>query len=111
MTRRGAIIGAMLLAGGKLAADQNSLLTAKFPERVASKLTFEFGSGNGFSALEVRFGDGSVVTLTEADLKRELTHQHTPQRWGENSLFLVAGRRMNICAECGQTYWGTEARA
>ena len=106
MTRRGAIIGAMLLAGGKLAADQQTLTTTNvFKLPPPGLLTFVFG-GDSFTSLKVQFGDGSVVTLTEADIKRELTHQHTPRRWGADSMFMVDGRRLEVCEDCGQTYWG-----
>jgi hypothetical protein len=74
MTRRGAIIGAMLMAGGNLTAQRNSTFVsqAKWPDWTPDRLIFAFGTPHGFSSLEVRFGDGSSVVLTEADLKREL---------------------------------------
>jgi hypothetical protein len=75
MTRRGAILAVMLLAGGKLMAQDRQFTASGVLARLPtlSNLRFAFGEPWGFTSLEVQFSDGSVVTLSEADIKRELT--------------------------------------
>jgi hypothetical protein len=109
MTRRGALIATLLLAAGELTrADQNLTVTGSAWKPRPSRLIYAFTDaevGTGFSELEIRL-PGQTLTFTAAEIQRELAHVHRPTTWGEHVYFTVNGRRLEVCEDCGQTFWG-----
>ena len=73
MTRRGAIIGAILLGAGNLMAQDSKTYTSGQWKIESIRLQITFGDVGGLKDLVVTFSDGTSVTFTEADIKRELT--------------------------------------
>ena len=107
MTRRGALIATMLLAAGELTrADQQSATTGLSWKPAPSRLSFDFPD-TSFKILEIRL-PGQTLTFTPEELAQELAHVHRALRHEGNSVFSIVGRRLDVCADCGQTFWPEE---
>ena len=112
MTRRGALIGTMLMAAGELMrADQETFAT---PNHVwkpkPPSLVFDFTSRFGMSALILKFPD-KTLTITREELQREFegcTHEAEPWAGGTAPFAVDARNRdraLDVCRKCGVTYW------
>ncbi|MFH1109788.1 MAG: hypothetical protein V1790_11415 [Planctomycetota bacterium] len=111
MTRRGALIGTMLMAASELVRAEQEKFTVNRSELAASILTFDFTSDLGFKALTLKLTD-KTVTFTREELQREFEHVHRAEGWGSDVAFVVGpnGRKLDVCAECGQTFWRAEVK-
>jgi len=110
MTCRGALINTLLLAAGELTRADQQLATGRAWKPQPVKLAFDFTDENGFTALEIKLPN-QTLTFTAAEIQYELAHVHRPASWGMPTMFMVGGRRLEVCEDCGQTFWGEKGGA
>jgi hypothetical protein len=79
--------------------EQSSLVFSR--EWPKLDLTFDLG---GFKAYTFTLGD-KKMTVAPEEMMEALTHTHTPQTFESGVQFLVGGRTVLFCKDCGQTYW------
>ena len=114
MTRRGALIGAMMMTVGKIAlAEQNR--SEVMIERTIfepSLLSFDF-TAPSFKALVLKF-PGKTLTFTHEELQREFETSppcvHEAELWASKPTPFVVDvahpeRALDVCHKCGVTFW------